>query len=190
MRHIEETDDRFYIADSGIQNAGKGLYAKVRLNKNDFLEIIGVTTTCGSVVDRCTSYADRYKFANEPEEKFVHSLIPMGYAAIVNQANSPEQQNVSITHLPDEVQCSCGGECEVCGGTGKIRRRPRNPYGGSCVYLFLRDIRPGEELLGNYNKKIGQLVVSGQRFSPEDSEAWKEFLQLDLYGLGILISRR
>lgn len=187
MHRVEETDHRFYITESTIPNSGLGVFAKVKLHKGDFLEIIGVITECGSVVDQCTHYANRYKFANEPEKEFKNVLIPMGYAAIINQANTKEQQNCSITHLPDKCLKCQGSSCSLCGGSGILNRVSRNSDGGRCVYLFLRDIEPGEELLGHYSKKIGQLVVDGQKFTQEESVEWEKFLKKNLYGLGVLL---
>jgi hypothetical protein len=183
---IQETDNRFYIDESKLPNAGLGCFAKVKIEKGDYLEIIGVLVENAGISDKCTHYGSRYKFAAEPEKEFKHSLIPMGYAAIVNQANNKEDQNVSILHLPEKVSCKdCKGEaCQLCGGCGLLAIKPRNPNGGRTVYVALRDIEVGEELLGNYNKKIGHLVVDNQKFDEQDE--WEKFLKHDLYGLGIL----
>lgn len=164
---IEETDHRFYVAESTV--SGYGCFAKEKIVKGDYLEIIGVLVKCGGIADMCTYYANRYKFAGEPEKEFENSLVPMGYAAMVNQANDPGKQNVSIMHFPKD-------------------KETRNPACCRAVYVALRDIEPGEELLTSYGKKIGQLVMAGQKFTKEDVEEWEKFLQRDLYGLGILQS--
>jgi hypothetical protein len=198
MNVVEETDNRFYIDKSTVPNGGMGCFAKVKINRGDYLEVIGVLVKCEATSDICTHYANAYKFAAEPEKEFVHALIPMGYGAMVNQADNKSSQNVSLTHLPEEVRCQhCNGEgkirnvhfavvCTFCGGRGKGRIVPRNANGGRVVYVALRDILPGEELLGNYNKKVGKLVMEGRSWSKEDKEEWENFLKLGLYGLHVL----
>ena len=191
MNVIEETDDRFYIAESKLPNAGMGLFAKVKIEKGDYIEVIGVNVKYGGIADKCTHFANRYKFAAEPEKEFVHSLIPLGYAAMINQANTKEQQNVSLTHLPETVVCKfCagqGGECPECGGGGYATLVPRNPAAGRTIYAALRDIEPDEEILGNYGKKVGQLVIEGQSFDDNDKKEWNRFLKHGLYGLEVLL---
>lgn len=185
MIALEETDERFYIAESSLPDAGLGVFAKVKIHKHDYLEIIGVLVKYGGTADQCTHYANRYKFAGEQD--LVHALVPMGYAAIINQANSKEQQNVSITHLPDKVNHSvCQGKgCNEC-DNGLIIRYMRNSNAGAAVYVAIRDIEPGEELLGNYNKKIGQLSMK-KTFSEEDKRQWLKFISQGFYGLNTLI---
>jgi hypothetical protein len=60
---FEEDDDRFYIAQSTVNLAGNGLFAKKPIKKNDWLEITGVLVHRESVADQCTYYANAYKFA-------------------------------------------------------------------------------------------------------------------------------
>ena len=50
MMIFEEEDDRFYIDNSTMKNAGKGLFASRRINKNEFLSITGVMVKKGSTV--------------------------------------------------------------------------------------------------------------------------------------------
>ena len=57
-----ESDARFYVAKSTIKGAGKGLFAKIAIAKGDKLEVLGVRVPAKSLADRCTTYADAYKF--------------------------------------------------------------------------------------------------------------------------------
>ena len=72
---------RFYIGESTIPGAGKGLFAKVALAKGDRLEVIGVLISSGSISDECTRYADEYKFRVRNK-----LLIPLGYGGMVNHS--------------------------------------------------------------------------------------------------------
>lgn len=125
---IEETDTRFYIKESTISSAGYGLFAAEHISKNEFLEIIGVAVQKGSISQKCTHYADSYKFVSHPrrQDRFI---VPMGYAAIVNHTEDKKQQNVSI---------------EPNNGA------KRSQHACQMVYRFIRDARPDEEILGNY----------------------------------------
>lgn len=162
---VTETDDRFYLKESTLPGAGLGCFARVPIARHDFLEILGVKVEYGSLTDRCTHYADRYKFAAEPASTYLkYAVVPLGLGGMVNQANTPEQQNVAITHLPADRAC-------------------RNPNADQVVYLAIRDIAADEELLGNYGKKIKQLSMNVEGF---DMDAWQQFLQYDLYQLGML----
>lgn len=58
----EEQDSRFYVAASTLRGAGQGLFAKAALAKGEMLEVVGILIPADSVSDRCTSYADVYKF--------------------------------------------------------------------------------------------------------------------------------
>lgn len=69
MYVVEETDYRFCIKTSTLPNAGLGCFAKEKIAKGECLEIIGVLVRCQSPADRCTHYANRYKFA--PKEKLL-----------------------------------------------------------------------------------------------------------------------
>lgn len=77
----EESDDRFYIAQSRMPGAGNGLFAKVPLQKSDQLIAAGVLIRRESIADRCTHFADEYKFRIGE-----HLLIPFGYAGMVNHS--------------------------------------------------------------------------------------------------------
>jgi hypothetical protein len=89
---LTETDTRFFIASSGIPGAGQGLYARVPLAAGDELRVIGVLVAADSTSDRCTSYADEYKF--RVGDKL---LIPVGYGGMVNHsAEAPNMQKVVV----------------------------------------------------------------------------------------------
>lgn len=80
---VEETDDRFYLAESTIPRAGDGLFARVPLAKGDRLKVLGAVVGPESVSDRCTRYADEHKL------RFGDLLlIPLGYGGMVNHSSS------------------------------------------------------------------------------------------------------
>jgi len=160
MIKIEETDDRFEARESTIPGAGFGLFAKTLVKKGDYLEIIGVMVDVTDISHICTRFADSYKFAAEPASEFCHAVIPCGHAAFVNHADSPAKQNVAITHMPSD-------------------RVPRNKDSGRVVYMALRDIWPGEEILGNYNRK----GLSETAKKEDDLMRWKQLLEINFYGL-------
>ena len=81
---IDDTDQRFSIGPSTIPGAGRGLFARTPLGAGDRLAVPGVLLRRGSVSDRCTSFADEYKFRIGD---FV--LLPCGLAAMVNHSPSP-----------------------------------------------------------------------------------------------------
>jgi len=86
---IQETDNRFYIAKSTIPRAGNGLFAKVPLEKGDILEVIGVFIPANSISDKCTFYADAYKFR---VGKYL--LVPTGYGGVANHSSLPNMKKV------------------------------------------------------------------------------------------------
>lgn len=136
MIFVEETDNRFYIKESTIPNAGFGCFAKEKIKKSDYLEIIGIKVKYGSLIDLCTKYAKNYKFS--AEGNFEECIIPMGYGGMVNHTDDQDLQNVAITYLPPDVPV-------------------RNQHAGRAVYMAIRDIEENEELLGKYNRKTMQL---------------------------------
>lgn len=101
MITIEENDQRFYIAESTIENAGRGVFAKHSIPKGSHLEIIGVRVKSGSVSNTCTAYANSYKFASSSDLE--HFIVPMGYGGIVNHAPSKEDQNVELRHVDSKT---------------------------------------------------------------------------------------
>lgn len=150
---VEEKDDRFYLANSTIKKAGVGVFASVDLKKDDFLEIIGAMVKKNSIADKCTSYANNYKFEARYENADRY-VVPMGYAGMVNHTDDKEKQNAIITHL---------------------KRTPNNESSGGLVYLFTKDINKNEEILGNYGENWSQKL--------QDKNDWQMFLDLELYNL-------
>ena len=163
---IEETDKRFYIAESKIPKAGKGVFAKEPLKAGDYLEIIGVYVQRDSVVDTCTNYARSYKFGAKPGLDFTRYVMPMGYAAIINHAPNESVQN-----------------CRIDAHKGS----KRNPNAGTLVYRFIRDIAVDEEVLGNYGEEWQGLLDWCEKQSSEaEQDEWETFVSFGLYNLGIL----
>ncbi len=86
----DETDARFSAEPSTIAGAGQGLFAAAPLLPGDTLRVIGVRVAANSVADRCTRYADAYKFRVGAD-----LLIPVGHAALVNHcANNPNLEKI------------------------------------------------------------------------------------------------
>ena len=171
---VEEKDDRFYIKESTIPKAGWGVFTRVALKKGDWLEIIGVQVDTDSMSDKCTHYADKYKFAangtinkkGEREINFTRKIVPLGFGAIVNHAPLEEQQNAEIFY----------------------RNGPtKNGAAGKAVYRFIRDISPEEEILGNYGEEwMGIMDWADTKASDLQEDDWETFLSHDLYNLGQL----
>lgn len=159
---IDERDDRFYVAESRLPGAGRGLFAAVEIKEGEVIEVKGVMVEKGSPADICTSYADAFKFASDYEGEYTHHIIPMGYAGLVNHADEPESQNVEIRHLEGEG-------------------------GATCVYYFLKGVKKGEEILGNYGEGWRRLTDWSREVnesSDEDEEReWASFLGRGLYNL-------
>jgi hypothetical protein len=86
---IDETDDRFYVGDSKITGAGKGLFARVPLAAGDRLAVMGVLVRPESVADACTHYADDHKFRVGDL-----LLIPLGYGGMANHSRNPNMEKV------------------------------------------------------------------------------------------------
>jgi hypothetical protein len=87
---VDEVDERFYVADSGIPNSGNGLFAKVPLAAGDRFEVIGVLVRRDSETDRCTHFADEHKFRVGDDLL----LIPMGYGGMANHSATPNMEKV------------------------------------------------------------------------------------------------
>jgi hypothetical protein len=160
---IDEEDKRFFIADSSIPNGGKGLFAKVLIPKGSNLEIIGAMVRKGSVADECTDYAKRYKFLGGKEDAYI---VPFGYGGIVNHTDDREKQNVEIRYLP---------------GYSK-----KSQHSSNVVYFFLKDVLPGEEVLGFYGKAWAEeieKISSSLDHIKSNKDEWERFLEFDLYRL-------
>ena len=87
---VDEEDDRFYVAESTVPGAGRGLFAKQPLRKGDRFEVIGVIVRRESTSDRCTHFCDHHKFRIGESQL----LIPLGFGAMVNHSPTPNLQKV------------------------------------------------------------------------------------------------
>lgn len=171
MHLIEENDDRFYITTSTIPNAGLGCFAKVPLKAGDWIEVIGAYVKKGSPADRCTHYAHNYKFMGS-EGVNTYYIIPFGYAGMINHSEDSNKTNCLLMFEPS--------------------LKKRSPHSGSVIYRFARDIKEDEELIGNYGQIVSsELRVIGERASLFDKsrDEIQDFLELDLYNLGLLKER-
>jgi hypothetical protein len=172
---VEETDERFYLAESTMPNAGLGVFSKVFLEKGDHLEIIGVMVKKDSLSDKCTHYGDRYKFAangkiikGKYHTDFSAKVLPVGYGGMVNHATTPEQQNAEIFYHNGPK---------------------KNAAAGKVIYRFIRDIVPDEEILGNYGQEWTGIMDWAEKKANEIDrfeDDWETFLSYDLYNLGQL----
>jgi SET domain-containing protein len=81
---MSEPDDRFYVKASTLAGAGRGCFARIPLRAGDCLEVVGVLVRPASAADRCTAYADHYKFRHAGL-----LLVPVGFAALVNHSATP-----------------------------------------------------------------------------------------------------
>jgi len=170
MYIVDETDHRFCIKTSTLPNAGLGCFAKERIVKGDYLEVIGALVRCNSSADHCTHYANRYKFA--ARDKYTAYIVPMGYGGMVNHTDDPKLQNVELRWIKNLPK--------------------RSPHAGEIVYMALRDIEPEEELLGNYGDAVGkeiQWAADKAEIFAREEDVWESFLKYDLYNLGILRER-
>jgi hypothetical protein len=79
---IAESDPRFYIANSGIPGAGRGLFARIPLAAGEELRVIGVVIHADAAADECTLWADAYKL-----QLGDMLLIPVGYGGMVNHSS-------------------------------------------------------------------------------------------------------
>jgi len=162
-----ENDTRFYINDSKMKNAGKGLFAKEKVFKGDKLMISGALVEKKSSSDICTTYANCYKFAasisNLRDGKIdcgQFFIIPLGYAALVNHSEE-NYNNVEIIYLANN----------------------------EAAYVFLKDVEKDEEILGNYGETWNAMIEwSNDQLKSEKVKKliWERFLDLNLYELGEL----
>ena len=172
---FEEEDDRFYIGESTIKGAGKGLFAARRIGEGEFLPITGVMVRRGGVADRCTHHFNAYKFAANVKRKGDlvdmgdYSIVPLGYAGIVNHDES--RQNVEIRYVGDQ-------------------HPQRSPHAGKAVYWFVREVGKDEEVIGNYGRVWNDIIKrtheirDGVTYEKKD---WEQFLEFDLNGIGDLV---
>ena len=163
---FHENDDRFYIKESTIVGAGKGLFARKKIFQNEKLMIKGVLVEKDSAADYCTAYSNSYKFAasltllpNGEIDTGKFFIVPMGFSGMVNHMDEESKRNVQITYYSNY---------EV-------------------AYLFLRDVEKDEEILGNYGEDWQRMLAwSEQQKSKNktDLKLWQKFLNLNLYDLG------
>jgi hypothetical protein len=170
MNFVEETDTRFYIQESTLPNAGYGCFANTFLKAGDWLEIIGVYVKTGGIADQCTHYAKRYKFAGSPKQNA--KIVPMGYGGIVNHTENPTLQNCRL---------------EFAAGLNR-----RSQDSGQVIYRFIRDIAPGEELIGNYGPDIGEEINkmnTNLGFLDANITEINRFLKFDLYDTNSIVDK-
>ena len=87
---IEETETRFYVAESTIPGAGNGLFTQQAMHKGDRFEVIGVLVRRDSLADKCTHFCDHHKF--RVGEDLL--LIPMGVGGMANHSLTPNLEKV------------------------------------------------------------------------------------------------
>lgn len=88
-------------------------------------------------------------------------LVPMGYGGMVNHANEKKDQNVEIRYADGKV-----------------------------FYHFIRDVKAGEEILGDYGegwRNVSEWKKNKIESTDElDEDEWNTFLRFGLYNLGKL----
>ena len=175
MMTFEEEDDRFYIAESTIKGAGKGIFAKRHIKKGEYLYITGVKVKRNSVGDECTYFFNPYKFAANVKVKGDlvdmgdYVIVPLGYAGIIN--HSDENYNVEIRYCGDDYP-------------------KRSTHAGKALYWFIRDVQKDEEVFGNYGHAWGKLLgdINEIKNKVDYKKAdWEEFIDFDLYGISELV---
>ena len=176
---FEENDDRFYIKESNVKSAGKGLFAKRKILKGEYLPISGVMVRRQSNADFCTHYSNSYKFAANIKVKgemidigdFL--IMPMGFAAMVNHTSDLNNMSVEIRYTGDQFP-------------------QLNPHQGKAIYWFIKDVEQDEEIYGNYGEKWSEVIdwVGEQHKNIKSEKSdWERFLDFDLYGLKNLLPR-
>jgi len=169
---VNETDPRFYIKDSSIEGAGSGVFAQKKIQKGNYLEIIGVMVKSDSTAHTCTQYANKYKFSSN--EEITHQIIPMGFAAIINHAIDQKEQNVEIEFIKDSLYKNY---------------KKKNPAAGSILYRVIKDINKDEEVIGYYGDPWNKILRWTDKYKEEDKgsiDSWETFISHDLYNLGLL----
>jgi hypothetical protein len=83
------SDRCFHIRTSTIPGAGKGLFARTPMVAGERFQVQGLLVRKDSLADRCTAYADAYKFRVGND-----LLIPLGYGGLVNHSLSPNLEKV------------------------------------------------------------------------------------------------
>jgi SET domain len=89
---LAESDPRFYVADSALPGARRGLFAGVPLAAGDELHVIGVVVPANTTSDECTRFADEYKIRVGDA-----LLIPLGFGGMVNHSSqAPNMEKVLV----------------------------------------------------------------------------------------------
>jgi hypothetical protein len=82
MQLFEEKDNRFYVTESTIENAGLGLFAAEDLPAKSVLEVQGFLIEKNSPADICTKYSRDYRLYYDGER----ILVMTGWAAMANHS--------------------------------------------------------------------------------------------------------
>jgi len=83
-REAAMTDKHFCVRPSVIEGAGRGVFARVAISEGRRLWVSGFLVRRGTLADRCTHYADPYKFRVGK-----NLLIPTGYGGLINHSTHP-----------------------------------------------------------------------------------------------------
>lgn len=172
----EENDDRFYIKESTLKGAGKGVFAKRNISKDEYLHISGVMVKRNSIADECTYFFNSYKFAARVKYQGdlvdigENLIIPLGFTAIINHIDDA-RQSVQIRYVGDQYPTS-------------------NPHTGKAVYWFIRDVEKDEEIFGNYGEKWNDVLKWVNEMNSKSelkTPLLQEFMNLNLYELKKII---
>jgi SET domain-containing protein len=87
----ETSDQRFCVRPSTIKNGGRGVFSRVGIAKGARLLVSGFLVRRGSLADRCTHYADPYKFRVGKD-----LLIPTGYGGLINHSIRPNLVKIVV----------------------------------------------------------------------------------------------
>ena len=163
---FHENDDRFYIKKSTISGAGKGLFSRKKIYRDEKLIIKGVLVEKDSPADFCTTFSNSYKFAasltllpNGDIDTGKFFIIPLGYAGMVNHMDEESKRNVQIEYFSNY---------EV-------------------AYVFLRDVEKDEEIFGNYGEDWQKMLSWSEKQKSKNKsnvKLYEKFLELNLYDLG------
>ena len=116
---------RFSIRPSRVAGAGRGVFTNVAIAKGDKLHVTGFIVRRGSLADRCTHYADPYKFRVGKD-----LLIPSGYGGLVNHSLRPNLVKVTRgkkVYLEALRKIAAGEELYHAYGPDALKRFRRKP---------------------------------------------------------------
>lgn len=121
IHYLEECDNRFYLKESTIPGAGRGVFALKSIKKNDFLRVVGIVikknSISGKIMGKIPAFS-KYVFVNPAINGW---LMPVGYGGMVNHTDNKEERNCDIVSI-----------------------------GGDVYYLFSKDVQKDQEILGSY----------------------------------------